>query len=378
MKNPRGRPNFTSARRYIALTVIALVFFTLLLSCLEFRYRRSGMIPGQLYPAFHVTGTLVNEQMLRSDEAGMNYLDSSYHFNDTLHHVNKQGFLSEFDYTQRVVDSFHACGKKIVFLIGDSYVAGVSTTTFDKTFGQLLQHNTGNYVIFNFGIPGTDPLQYELVTRKFMDLAPDLLIVAFCGANDIMQYDHAATPGIPYYYQTNAGWLSSVVPAPDKTGPNQIFHTSAQAYQYYLGTTTLHTRTGLFARVCKHLNVSTQLYFLLFPGFPEGNYKPRFDCGASYKYLHRIDSLCKTRHFLFEIVVTPDPDKALLKSLKSREDCITIYAAVFRDLMPVTHFATGFDFKDDFKATDKRHFSDEGNKKFAGFVDKIITSKLSP
>lgn len=355
---------------------LLLLLVVLLLAGLEWRSRRAGNIPGQLYPAFCVTDSLISQQMLRSDGQGMNYMDSSYHWMDGSQRVNKQGFIAGFDYEQRVIDSLRGCGKKIVFLIGDSYVAGVTTTTFDKTFAQRLQHNKGNYVVFNFGVAGTDPLQYALVARRFINLHPDLLLVAFCGANDVMQYDHDPTPGIPLYYQTNAGWLSSVVPAADKAGKNLLFTTPEEAYRYYERTTTLYHAQSLPAQLCRHLSITTQLYFWFCPGLPEGNYKPGFDCGASYKYLHDIDMVCKANHVPFEIAVTPDPDKALLKNLKTRSDCVMHYQGIFKDLMPVTYFITGFDIKTDFKATDKRHFSDEGNCKFADFLNGVIVRGL--
>ncbi|MDB5280956.1 MAG: hypothetical protein JWO06_31 [Bacteroidota bacterium] len=354
----------------------ALLLMALLFAGLEIRSRRQGMVPGQLYPAFHCTDSLVSNQLLLCDENGMNYHNAQYNWNDPLRHINAQGFLSTFDYTQQTMDSFHQLGKKVVFIIGDSYVEGVTTTTFDKTFVEQLRTLQRDYVVFNFGVGGTDPLQYKLVAERYSKLKPDLLLVVFCGANDIMNYPRQPTPNIPLYYQTNAGWLSSVVPAQKEGEPNRIFKTAQEAYEYYAYTATLFKRKELLPRLCKHLSITTQWYFKLYPGFPEGNYKAGYDCGASYQNLHSIDSICKTQNLPLAIVLTPDPDKDLLKNLKTRDGNSLKYAKIFRDLLPLTHFTSGFNFDTDFKAIDKRHFSDIGNEKFAAFTNSVILQQL--
>jgi hypothetical protein len=198
---------------YLSVTVLGLFYVsvTVVLYWRENSLRREGWPPGQFYHAFlwvDIVNT-DNQQML-ADSTGMIYLNPLCNRHEPFYHVNEQGFLSDFNFTKATADSISKTGKKKMMVVGDSFTQGRSPGGHQSTYMFLLQQMATDYVVFNFGITGTDPLQYLEVIKKFTPvIQPDLVIVAFCGANDIMEYDRPLTPYIPLIWTTNAGGLFS-------------------------------------------------------------------------------------------------------------------------------------------------------------------------
>ena len=170
------------------LTALLLVSFIigLLLGLFELRLRSDNRVT-KLLLGEKLTLPNICRQELCADERGMNMFRQDFVWDDTLKHVNKQGFLSALDYSPAIADSLRRAGKKIVLLIGDSFVEGfikdnVTKQTWNHTFSELIKKEMRNqYAILSFGISGTDPLDYKLRVEKFIpELKPDLVILCFC------------------------------------------------------------------------------------------------------------------------------------------------------------------------------------------------------
>ncbi|MFI4962777.1 MAG: hypothetical protein ACHP6H_02855 [Legionellales bacterium] len=310
---------------------------------------------------------IVNQNQL-ADGCGMCYLNDKFVWWDTLHHVNKQGFLSKFDYTPAVVDSMHKCGKKIVMIIGDSFLeGGVSLTRQDSLFPEMLNNIQCDYLIMPFGVGGTDPLNYRLIAEKFIpQLKPDIVIVSFCGNNDFMFYDRKPTPNIPVYWQTNAGGLSSVAPHYFSGSYDMVLNSPSEAYNFYIKNTDLTRTPGLMGWMIKHSYLASSLYFGLkirYNSIKAGNMAAD---DISYRHLHIIDSICSEEKIPFAIAFAPDNNHIF----KTKADYIARYKAGFKDLILKVYFPVRYS-ESDYIPGDI-HFNEKGNEKFALFVQGIL------
>ncbi len=148
--------------------VVLLFFIAVHLLLLVVEHYTSPFQPPGFTGNANKKDTLIYYQQHLADSVGMNYENRNFKWGENQH-VNQQGFLADIDYTAATIDSLHALGKKVVFVIGDSFVEGVSETvkegqhynTYDSTFIRLLNAKSKNYTIFSFGIGGSDPLNYQ-------------------------------------------------------------------------------------------------------------------------------------------------------------------------------------------------------------------------
>lgn len=151
------------------------------------------------------------------------------------HEINKEGFRSLYLFSQPVIDSLHANGKKVILLIGDSYTYGMNADS-GYSFANLLEGD--KYAIFNAGVPGTDAPQYEAVIKEFVQsgmIKPDKILVCFSG-NDLNHLpDRTLTPGIPLIFQANVGPLYSWQGGQE----DKVFPSAKSAYQNILRRYTI-------------------------------------------------------------------------------------------------------------------------------------------
>lgn len=329
------------------------------------------------YKNFSITNEpLIDLGKNLADENGMNYLGQSYVWHDTVHHVNKQGFLAKFDYTRENTDSFKKQGKKVVFVLGDSFTEGVAPGGYEKTLIEILRKNP-NHAIYSFGIGGMDPLQYWLVTKKFLtELQPDLVVINFC-FNDVMNAGRKPTPHIPLYWTTNVGQIASITPGEflaSTQGKIKTYHTMYEAYNEYASYSDIR-KDGRVGWLCGQLRLTTYAYREIWPIFADSSTKKFYqqcDVTYNYRYVRQIDSACKANNIPLEIAFIPDPHK--VHQIKTLADNIREYEKIFKDLLPKTHFLTGLS-RSDYISMDDEHFNDAGNAKFARFLENSVISK---
>lgn len=120
--------------------------------------------------------------------------------------INEDGWRGP----DRVVDK--PAGTFRIALLGDSFV-GAFEVEWEKTFGQVLEQSlrergfAGGAVIevLNFGVPGWGPTQELLTLRnRVWKYDPDLVLLAFCTANDIWNSGRALkSEYMPTFYVEN-------------------------------------------------------------------------------------------------------------------------------------------------------------------------------
>lgn len=326
--------------------------------------------------------TLIYYRQHLADSAGMNYENKNFKWWQNQH-VNEQGFLSDIDYTVQTIDSLHALGKKVVFVIGDSFVEGVSETikggqhynTYDSTFIRRLNAASKDYVIFSFGVGGSDPVNYQLIAAKYLAyLKPDLVVVCFCH-NDVFYYDRKATPYIPKYYQTNYGWLSSNVPIHVSGVANMILPTVDSAFNYYMRFLRIENTNTITSRLAKRLKLFSNLYIKYEMGLNLSKAYLNKEFAVNYQqlsfnYLKIIDKRCIACKIPFLITYIPEPDFSHPE--KKYRPAPKKYEEIFLSYSSSVFYPGGLLSSKDYISQQNWHFNDEGNRNYAAFLDSAI------
>jgi len=199
--------------------------------------------------------------------------------------INNKGFPSIYDF----VEEEKTPGVKRVMIIGDSYVDGWGAYSKDASFaGSLDLHE--DLKVFNFGVGGTDPVQYRLVLENYIELIdPDLVIVAIYLGNDILPYERKPRPDIPHIFPVkNCGWLASELFDGDEVIQ---FGTPQEAYDWYYNNLTLWgPDRSLLKKVISKSALLSILYFARNNLEMVKSYNPKVTkSGFSSKEITRID-----------------------------------------------------------------------------------------
>jgi len=115
-------------------------------------------------------------------------------------------------------------GAPRVLIIGDSFVYGMTARPYYNCFADRLLAR--GYLVYNTGIPGTDPAQYAAIAKKYIPiLKPDVVIVCHYLGNDLMLFPRE--PGVerPHEHMTNAGFFESA--------PMGEYLSAEEAYSFY-------------------------------------------------------------------------------------------------------------------------------------------------
>ena len=101
--------------------------------------------------------------------------------------INQDGFRgNDFKYVQTQATK--------IFLAGDSFTWGATAEPVTNSFASLLQ--AAGYYIYNAGIPGTGPAQYQQLVEKYVPLLkPDAVAVCLYAGNDLKPYPDPLHPG---------------------------------------------------------------------------------------------------------------------------------------------------------------------------------------
>lgn len=116
--------------------------------------------------------------------------------------INSEGFYSiSFDSAE--VDT------RKVLLLGDSFTWGHVTEHKLGSFANLLLKE--GYTIYNTGISGVGVPQYNAVLKTYYPtLKPDVVVLNFFMGNDVAYFEREMLPGVPVYFNTNAGNIMSM------------------------------------------------------------------------------------------------------------------------------------------------------------------------
>lgn len=321
----RGYALWKSSPTVIKATSVAFVTGGLLI--LEISLRHLGMQPGftcQIADQQKILplDSLIDYHLFIGDSFGVTKFNPVADGSRFLHpyYVNAQGFHSHHSFTQPTIDSCKKAGLSTLALIGDSYTYGGDADS-GKAFADLLEQ-TGKYAVFNFGIPGTSPVQYEAIVKEYIvsqAMHFDKVVIVFCGANDIEGLEQEkVTPLVPLMFNTNAGNLYG------NTG-NKPATTARQAY--YDNVYSKYTVTGLLGDNF----ISTMLSKSVVASQLTGRFL------SAYYVLVTIPALFYNTTFYTGIVsglITHDNDKISLSAARIRKDCAVVKTNVQFFLVP--------------------------------------------
>lgn len=376
LKNPGNTKNNAKAGRWKRLKIQLIVFLCLFIIA-EIVLRIMGMKPGTLIDDFAAEDNPVYKPRFVSDESGINHIvaNSEMLMQGTV--INAQGFRSGFDYTPHIIDSIRTKTKeKIVMLIGDSFVEGCCADNVQNSFPDIVNRDPG-YCVLNFGVAGTDPLQYQLIAAKYArELKPDIIVVAFYFGNDIFTYERKATPGIPLTYPfKNNKWLFSVADNNVSLQENTVLRSPREAYEFYLDNYTLKGKSrNAFEKAISYSVIFSKLYLAAEHKLKQKRWqklcegKESIDVAAiPYKSLKRIKTTATDNQIPVVYIGIPAP----LESEdypKLREK----YNYVFKELT----WYTPDNLKiEDYDGTGVgNHFNNAGHIKYARFLTAILDS----
>jgi hypothetical protein len=122
-----------------------------------------------------------------------------YRFDAELGWTNSSGATGlfarkEFAYKVRInsqglrgpeVSRLKPAGVRRIAVIGDSYTWGIGATDAEL-FTTLIGQGIAGSEVLNFGVAGYGPVQYDLLTPRVLEFAPDVVVVAFCLGNDFV------------------------------------------------------------------------------------------------------------------------------------------------------------------------------------------------
>jgi lysophospholipase L1-like esterase len=349
---------------------IFAAFFVLV----EIILRLTGYSPGVIDEFYYHKGDVVYDPVILGSEEGISTFNpNTVPFSGGI--INQQGFYSNIPFTKPSIDSVRAGGKKIVFLVGDSFTHGCCAENYQQSFAGILSESD-TYEILNFGIPGTDPLQYRAIVEKYAPLfEPDLILTAVYTGNDIMDYDRKLTPHVPFVYPVRNGpWLNSEGPF-YLTEKGTVFKNFDEAKTHYFTYFSLWSdQSSFFEKVIRYsvmlsrpyLKLKTKKQYLKVQSqMPQIVDEPDF----SRKHLERIkifsDSLgIKT---VFTLIQTPG-------EAEDKIDLIHKYGFLFGKLE--WEKLDDLELKHYDGPSDGNHFNNYGHKKYAALLSSLIAAKL--
>lgn len=352
------------------------IFFILILA-IEIGLRISGQIPGVYNLDFVPLDSIVYTPYYYSDSIGIIHLTPLK--TSPTYRRNSAGFRNQFEFDTATVQSARRKGKKIIFLIGDSYTEGCCPENYKNSFADLLRHKD-DWLIMNFGVGGTDPLQYRLVMSHYIpQFQPDLVVVNFYMGNDLLYYFRTPKPGIPLSYPIKGlGHLPSEIPVHLAGEYNESYATPLEAYQGFMKHyTLLGPNRNFFERVLSKSVISTKIFIGAKLGYKNLRatywHQTKAKGGLSFFFeLSKMDSIAHYHNTSVIYSTIPSPDH-----VKEGKDLQARYAEYFEGIEFSSPNVKKFSLEDYDGPNDDNHFIESGHAKYAAFLEKEIEKALS-
>ena len=236
--------------------------------------------------------------------------------------------------------------------LGDSFTWGAAADPLDSSYVDLV--DDAGYCTFNTGIGGTDPVQYELVAKKYLPLIqPDIVLLMFYVGNDIMDCERVILPRHPVFYSTKGGLL--VFSYKLGTCPQEPFDSFDEALEYYFSTQYQFPRNsiaGYTAIGTKIFSPEPPLYEITV-GQPPGYV-------VTDKYLSGIQQICDTFNIPLWIYLIPDKHNIItsVDTVKKR------IFGVFKEYENEHIYCPQTITLDDYEKYDG-HLNNQGHRKYA-------------
>jgi lysophospholipase L1-like esterase len=272
--------------------------------------------------------------------------------------INDDGFRS-------ICFKKYSSEKPKILLLGDSFTWGHSTTNKTSSFADILLSQ--GYVVYNTGISATDVAQYLAIARKYIPiLKPDIVIVNFYLGNDITYYERKIIPYASVFFPTNAGYLMSCPHA-------KYFESPKATYDFYLRQWEIPKDENIFNHIMAQTVITTlamkPLYRLKLAQYGDSVVADYYTQAEKRKY---AKPYCNVEINEIKTIAEQNGSRFILSSIPE------VYTFTFNTKKDFPDLFEGLDFvempvtRNDYKLDDG-HFNDDGHKKYAAFLDSIIS-----
>lgn len=262
-------------------------------------------------------------------------------------------------------------GAPRVLIIGDSFVYGMSAKPYYNCFTDRLLAR--GYLIYNTGIPGTDPAQYAAIAKKYIPLLkPDIVVVCHFLGNDMMMFPREARQNQPHEHLTNAGFFESA--------PMGQHLSAEEAYAFYNSLIQIPKDAPGFG-FWSATSITSMGWNILYR-YGSVTHKPLEQYNAARQvsqekliehtrpHFRQLDSLCKAFSVpLINAIVPHATQSSLIKNGIVHFDC-TLIDSLFigqRYYLPDSIFQAQSDFPQD-----DNHFNNWGSLKYADFLEGLL------
>ncbi|GIV32505.1 MAG: hypothetical protein KatS3mg031_0040 [Chitinophagales bacterium] len=336
--------------------MVSIVFFGILaeLSARFVLYIR-GEQTGRLDPAWwnlRLVDTLRVHNIFFTDAEGI-FRTSADRWDESGITINAAGFRGR-EFRRFPEDSF----SRSILFIGDSFTWGLNARPIDQCFVDRIGRES-SFICFNAGIPGADPAQYALIASRYVPvLKPDYTVVTVYLANDLMDVPRKIIPGLPLYFQTNAGWLPSFF-------RGRYFLTAEESYafarQQFIPEQTwkkLLLKTGIGTAL---LSVSMKIS-------EYRDWERRTRSSVTNQYLQSIREVCAREGSRLFIFIVPPRQTDVNSSFTHNPDGYIKkkYPALTKGLEEYIHVIPVR--KEHYDSAVDGHFNNDGHRIAAGFI----------
>jgi hypothetical protein len=262
--------------------------------------------------------------------------------------INADGFRgNDFKYVQT--------SKAKIFLVGDSYTWGATAVPLTNSFADLLQ--AAGYHVYNAGIPGTGPAQYQRLVEKYVPvLKPDIVAVCLYAGNDLKPYPDPLQPGKNLHFVTNFGFLSGY----DERG--NFFRDAGEAVSY-----VKKRFCGYCANPWDYFLYKTVVGKTVFNILNGRSHLVR---DGRLMWVHesfvRINEICRQNNCAFMIFIIP------VRAAGKTEKVLKKYGHVFEGF---DVYSPGTLTAEDYHRPPNNHFNNSGHRKFADFMINTLTAR---
>jgi hypothetical protein len=262
--------------------------------------------------------------------------------------INSDGFRSiEFKTT--------VTQEKTILLLGDSFAWGGSAKPITDSFADLIARE--GYLVFNAGIPGTDPGQYAYLARKYIPiLKPNIVAVTLYLGNDITR-PSTMRPNQNLYHVTDQLWLYGFDEKGKYLSPEESFR-----LHYYLDYSPDILKNKVKFLIMKSvIGKRAWLFLRSMRRQAEGNSGVTI-VNLVKKSLLEIQDVSEKYHARFFLFIIPTRDHVKIKDRKS-------LGHSFAGLDPrMPDFLTA----DDYNELPDGHFNNSGHYKYSRFILRTI------
>lgn len=279
---------------------------------------------------------------------------------------NKEGFRS-------IAFSPIKSNRLKVLILGDSFAYGMSARPYFNSFSDYLL--AMGYLVYNTGIPGTDPAQYAAIVDKYIDkLRPDVVIVNLYVGNDLMPFPRHPHPYRPHEHMTNAGFFTS--------SPLGTYLSPQEAYSYYLSLQKIPLESeSRFSKACSKSAITSIIwgigYNLKFYGHPvlDAYNKTHSDISDAERvrntapHINKIKARCDSSKTPVLYCVIPDRFNTSENQGRYYSTNPELLNKLFQE---TTYYEPRNIVDSDFYGVDDCHFSNKGHEKYAVFLDSLI------